>query len=205
MIIKFDHISRVAAQEEYKQISEYLESLGYELLFKEIDKPNSPNKSKYLFYNNRIHNLYYYNHNEKLPVEIITYPKITKSYSPFIFKPETNQLSINSSNLSVFEILTKRKIDIQEGQEQIDIKGVLDKNTIFLGKNINQNSVWNLDNEGYCCPTFIVSKATSYHTYLIERKLICSEINEIEINKNKIFVFFVEGENGEVIEIISYK
>lgn len=207
MIIKFDHITYVVAENNFDSASKYLKSKGFSIKFQELNKENIGIKHKYLKHNQKHHNLYYFFNDNKIAIEIITYPEHTENIAPFELDFENNLINAYLPNLSTFQVLKGLLSNNSISNNQIDLKGILDKHPVILNnqKSRSQDIAWNLDNLGFCCPTFIVSKAIDFKNKLEAQNIYCSDIEIIEINGNIINIFFVEGYNNEIIEIIAYK
>lgn len=206
MILKFDHVSFVIKYSDFERTDLNLKNFGYKMKFSENRKPNLSIKQNYFTFNQDSHDLYYYEHLTKLPVEVIAYSDITNSNQPFLVDLENDCFQIHSSNLDLFKVIFKKDMASPEFEKTINIKGILDKNPIVLEQSeamIGEVS-WNLDNAGYCCPTFMVNNIDKYKKHFENNDLKCSEINKICINGNDLSVFFVEGKNKELVEIIAY-
>jgi hypothetical protein len=204
MIIKFDHITYVVSKSQLPEVEKFLVENFYSKKFEEIDKANIGVKMKYLKHEQELHNLYYYVHDSKISIEVITYCKYTECCSPFSYDIQNNKLFCSVESLNTFAVLKGFEEDYVK--DEVDIKGVLDKSIVILNRNDVKESVcWNLDNLGFCCPTFLVTKAQDFKNTLERKGLFCTEIEKILIGQNIINVFFVEGYNGEVFEIISLK
>lgn len=205
MIVKFDHISLVIEPSDYLKKDKFLIGFGYKLKFFEKEKINMPIKDKYFKHKQNTHDLYYYEHHSKLPIEVIVYSFVTNNNSPFSYDIQNNRFQVNINTIEFFNILFKKDSIDKTNNKIINIKGILDKKDILLQANSsNADFFWNLDNKGFCCPTFIVSNLVSYKKYLESKGLYCSDINNIEVNEIDLHVFFVEGKNNELVEIISY-
>ena len=65
--------------------------------------------------------------------------------------------------------------------------------------------VYNLDNEGFCCPTFFVKPGNKTKINFENEGFRCTEPEYFETNGKSMYVFFAQGKNGELIEIVTNK
>jgi len=162
-------------------------------------------KHSFFKHKQNTHDIYYYEHNDKLPIEVVAYSCVTNNNSPFSYDIQNNKFQVNINTIEFFNVLFKNDSIDKTQSKIINIKGILDKNDALLQVNASNFDIsWNLDNKGFCCPTFMVSNIVSYKKYLESKKIYCSDINKIDVNGIDLHVFFAEGKNKELAEIISY-
>lgn len=205
MIIKFDHLTFVTSQPNLQDTLDNFVKQGYNIKFKEERLANIEIKKKYLFFNQEFHDLYFLEASDSIAIEVISYSQTTTDNAPLQFNLRDKIIIHNAINqqalLDLYLTLGMKRVDA----DNIIMNGMLDRDPI-IGNFTNVDTVsFNLDNEGFCCPTLIVDSYPKTKQLVEGKGYFCSEVNELIVNNKQLKIFFVEGKFGEVIEIISIK
>lgn len=206
MLVKFDHVTLVVNRKDAQKKIEELKALGYRLTLVNDHVVNIPSKMQFLKFKDATHGLYFMDAPEGkgLPVEIIAYEHTTNEKSWIYYKPLDNTITALSTDVEKCrQLFVALGCDIDEGE--IVFNGALDPAVYKIIAKQEQNIVFNLDNEGFCCPTIFVKPGNKTKNKFEEQGFECTEPEYFETNGKSMYVFFVKGKSGELIEIVTNK
>jgi hypothetical protein len=205
MILKFDHISYSC--DATTDVSQHVPA-HYKEIFRETDLDNIPCKIKYLQFNSSKHNIFMYESKNDdgadLPIEITQYPQIAVGSTPL-------RLEGRTIIWEVADVESARKLFLclgaQEETEKNKLRIVpfLDKTKILIHfvENISCTRKPFLDISGFSSIGLFVDSVQKYLTKLSKAGFTVSGISPIEVHGKQMNIAFVEGRNGELIELIS--
>ncbi len=206
MLVKFDHLTLVVNRVNAKKAIEEFENLGYKLTLVNDNAVNIPSKMQFLKYKDATHGLYFMDvpDGKGLPVEIIAYEHTTSNKPWVYYKPLENSITTLTNDIvTCKQLFVALGCDIEDGV--LLFNGALDPASYTI--NIKHDSIVanNLDNEGFCCPTIFVKPGNKTKTKIENEGFACTEPELFETNGKSMFVFFAQGKNGEIIEIVTNK
>ena len=206
MLVKFDHLTLVVNRKDAQRTIEEFQRFGYKLTLVNDNAVNIPTKMQFLKYKDATHGLYFMDvpEGQGLPVEIIAYEHTTNEKSWVDYKPLENEITALSTDVEKCrQLFVALGCDIDEGE--IIFNGALDPASYKINAKQEQNIVFNLDNEGFCCPTIFVKPGNNTKIKFEEQGFECTEPEYFETNGKSMYVFFVKGKSGELIEIVTNK
>ena len=206
MLVKFDHLTLVVNRKDAQRKIDELKELGYHLTLVNDNAVNIPSKMQFLKFKAATHGLYFMDApgGKGLPIEIIAYEHTTNDNSWVDYNPLENSVAILTSDIEKCKLLfLTLGCDLEN--EEIIFNGALDLAPYKIDIKQESGLVLNLDNEGFCCPTVFVKPGNKTKAKLENKGFICTEPEFFETNGKTMFVFFVKGENGELIEIVTDK
>lgn len=207
MLVKFDHLTYAANRNSVASIIDTFTKAGYTLTLQEEQAKNMPTKMEYMNNHDETHGLHFMAPptDGGIPIEIVSYENSSTGTSCIEYAPCELSFVIKTSDPdSCKQLLLALGCD-DKGVDKVGFQGALDEFTIEIkiekGLGINVN----LDNEGICCPTIFVRPLTKTKKKLEEVGFKCSEVETFEVQDTHLYVFFVEGNGGEIFEITSNK
>lgn len=207
MLVKFDHLTYATNREDVQSIVDSFTEIGYSLTLQEEQAVNMPTKMAYLHHKDATHGLHFMAPPSEggIPIEIVSYEHTTKGASCIDYKACELYLSIKTSDVdSCKDMLLALGCEVNEDQT-LSFNGALDDYTFVIQIEKDDDITNNLDNEGICCPTIFVRPLNKTKNKLEQMGLICSEIEIFELQNTSLYVFFVQGKGGEILEITSNK
>lgn len=206
MLVKFDHLTLVVNRKDAKKEIEELQALGYRLTLVNDHAVNIPSKMQLLKYKDATHGLYFMDapEGQGLPIEIIAYEHTTTYKSWVDYKPLDITLTTYTNDLDgCKKMFIALGCDIEDGN--LLFNGALDPVSYIINVKEKKDIAKNLDNEGFCCPTIFVKPGLKTKIKLENEGFRCTEPEFFETNGKSMYIFFAQGKNGEVIEIITNK
>ena len=206
MLVKFDHLTLVVNRKDAQKKIEELQALGYRLTLVNDNAVNIPSKMQFLKYKDATHGLYFMDAPEGigLPIEIIAYEHTSNDKSWVDYIPLENVItSLSNDEEKCKQLYLTLGCDCEN--EQVVFNGALDPVPYAINIKKVKNVAHNLDNEGFCCPTIFVKPGNKTKNKFVEQGFTCTEPEFFETNGKSMFVFFVKGMNGELIEIVTNK
>lgn len=207
MLVKFDHLTYAANRKSVASIIDILKNAGYTLTLQEEQAKNMPTKMAYMKNHDEMHGLHFMAPptDGGIPIEIVSYENSTIGASCIEYAPRELSFVIKTSDLdSCKQLLLALGCD-DKGDNIVGFQGALDEFPIGISIEKGNGIKVNLDNEGFCCPTIFVRPLTKTKKKLEEVGFKCSEVETFEVQDTHLYVFFVEGNGGEVFEITSNK
>ena len=207
MLVKFDHLTYAANRRSVASIIDNYTKAGYTLTLKEDQANNMPIKMAYMKHQDATHGLHFLAppSDGGIPVEIVSYENTTTGVSCIEYLPRELSFSIKTADVdSCKQLLLSLGCEDKECYS-VGFQGALDEYPIDIKIEEGLDISVNLDNEGICCPTIFVRPLNKTKTKLLESGFKCSETETFEVQGTKLFVFFVEGDGGEILEITSNK
>lgn len=207
MLVKFDHLTYATNRKSVATIIEEYSKAGYKLTLQEDQASNMPIKMAYLKNHDATHGLYFLAPpvNGGISIEIVSYDNTTVGVSCIEYSPRALSFAIQTTNPDSCKQLLLSLGCEDKGGNTVGFQGVLDDFPIEIRIVERHNICVNLDNEGICCPTIFVRPLNKTKTKLQEIGFKCSETETFKVQGTSLFVFFVEGEGGELFEITSNK
>ena len=206
MLVKFDHLTLVVNRKDAHRKIEELKNLGYCLTLVNDNAVNIPSKMQFLKFKDATHGLYFMDAPEGkgIPIEIIAYEHTTSDKSWVDYNPLENSITTLASNVDKCrQLFLALGCDMED--DEMVFNGALDPAPYMINIKNETGLALNLDNEGFCCPTVFVKPGNKTKTKFENKGFICTEPEYFETNGKSMFVFFVKGENGELIEIVTDK
>lgn len=202
MLINIDHITLTSNSIE--QTIEYYKNIGYKELFIEKNIHNLEIKADFMKNYKDTQTLCILKNNNGIPIEIIDDSKIIsgKSFIKPVFETDYSIKNV--------EIYIKDKKTLMEQWKNIGFSIVDNANLTFTGfgnsyffhiNDCNDNSYF-LDNEGFVCIAFISTSIIKDYNMMKQNMFKVSDIAKININNKLLNIFFAQGYNGEIFEII---
>lgn len=207
MLVKFDHLTYAANRRSVAGIIDTFTKAGYTLTLQEEQAKNMPTKMAYMKNNDVTHGLHFMAPptDGGIPVEIVSYDNTTTGVSCMEYAPRALSFAIKTTDPdSCKQLLLALGCD-DMGDIKVSFQGALDEYPIEFKIEKGQGINVNLDNEGICCPTIFVWPLNKTKKKLEEAGFKCSEIETFEVQDTHLYVFFVEGNGGEIFEITSNK
>ena len=207
MLVKFDHLTYVANRKSVAGIIDTFTKAGYTLTLQEEQAKNMPTKMAYMKNQDATHGLHFMAPPAEggIPVEIVSYDNTTTGTSCIEYAPRALSFAIKTAAPdSCKQLLLALGCD-DKGEDNVDFQGALDEYLIDIKIEKWQSINVNLDNEGICCPTIFVRPLNKTKKKLEEAGFKCSEVETFDVQDTHLYVFFVEGNGGEIFEITSNK
>jgi hypothetical protein len=207
MLVKFDHLTYAANRKSVADIINTFTKAGYTLTLQEEQAKNMPTKMAYMKNQDATHGLHFMAPPAEggIPVEIVSYENTTTGTSCIEYAPRALSFAIKTSDSdSCKELLLALGCD-DKGEDNVGFQGALDEFPIDIKIEKRQGINVNLDNEGICCPTIFVRPLNKSKKKLEEAGFKCSEVETFDVQDTHLYVFFVEGNGGEIFEITSNK
>ena len=207
MLVKFDHLTFAANRKSVANIIDTFTNAGYTLTLQEEQAKNMPTKMAYMKNHDEMHGLHFMAPptDGGIPIEIVSYENSTIGASCIEYAPRELSFVIKTSDPdSCKQLLLALGCD-DKGDNIVGFQGALDEFPIEISIEKGNGIKVNLDNEGICCPTIFVRPLTKTKKKLEEVGFKCSEVETFEVQDTHLYVFFVEGNGGEVFEITSNK
>lgn len=161
-IIKFDHITYVAARDHKDDVFLRLKG-GHELEWYEEERENISGKSRFFQETHKTHDLYFWKPiKEELPIEAVFYDSTTsENKEPITMSGRTlyGRYSDATASAEALEIIGAKGIVHNDNKISCTLKGVLDKEdvSLVLSEGRNEQQVY-LDANGLGCITLIVNE-----------------------------------------------
>lgn len=210
MIIKIDHVA-VLSTDPIKE-KEYMESLGYRLVFKEEGIHNPQIKIGLMKNYTDKQSLLLYSRPGSIPLEYINYGIEGKGQGyiyPVFSEKELKKLIIKTKDVNKsadfwnsfgFKLTDKNREKIQ-----MEFKAIISGETYALElvfEEVPERQAM-LDDTGFNCIGFISNCAQKEKERIKSLGYRVTKIEEIRVNGKNLKVFFVIGFLGEIVEIIS--
>lgn len=202
MLINVDHIT-FTCNNIYEMI-QYYKNIGYEEVFIVEDIPNPKIKADFMKNYKETQTFCLLKKGSGIPIEIINDSK-NISGSSFI-KPVFN----NDYLIDKVEINVKNKEVLIEQWKNIGFN-IIDDSTLTLngfGKSYNfyinngDNDSYFLDNDGFVCIALISTSIMKDYNNFKQNMFTVSDIAKLNINNRTLNIFFAQGKNKELFEII---
>ena len=207
MLVKFDHLTYAANRKSVASIIDRFTKAGYHLTLQEEQAKNMPTKMAYMKSHDVSHGLHFLVPSDKggIPVEIVSYDNTTSGKGCIEYEPSELSFVMKSVDpISCKQLFLA--LGCEEGEDnKIIFQGALDEHPIYIEFKESTDLSLNLDNEGICCPTIFVRPLGKHKKKLEEVGFRCSEIETFEVQGSSFYVFFAEGNGGEILEITSNK
>lgn len=207
MLVKFDHLTYAANRKSVAGIVDTFTNAGYTLTLQEEQAKNMPTKMAYMKNQDATHGLHFMAPPTEggIPIEIVSYDNSTTGDSCIEYAPRELSFTIKTSDPdSCKQLLLVLGCD-DKGENSVGFQGALDEFPIEIKIEKGQGINVNLDNEGICCPTIFVRPLNKTKKKLEEEGFKCSEVETFEVQDTHLYVFFVEGNGGEIFEMTSNK
>jgi len=207
MILKFDHISLSCSSEVEAANSV---PAHYTEVFREMELDNIPCKMKYLKLKSPKHNIIMLSpttpNGVGIPIEITQYPEVL---------PLTKSLSFKNHTIfwEVADVPSARSLFLSLGAKEennIDcfvLSPFLDKNKILIQLIENPACTGDpfLDISGFSSIGLFVDNIPKHLAQCSAGGFQISEISTIKVQGRWMNIAFVEGKNGELVELISIR
>ena len=207
MILKFDHISFSCSSEV--EAARYVPA-HYIEVFRDIELNNIPCKMKYLKFKSPKHNIIMLAptapNGRGIPIEITQYPEVLPNTKTLSFKDDTIFWEVS-------DIPAARRFFLSLGAKEANnmkrlvLSPFLDKNKIFI--QLSENSMCArepfLDIAGFSSIGIFVDNIQKHLAQCAAAGFPISEISPIKVQERWMNIAFAEGENGELVELISIK
>lgn len=204
MLIKFDHLTYVTNKRDYANVHDWLNGHGYQLVFAEKNLVNITPKKPFMRYPTATHDLYYYESNVGVPIEVVSYNKVFRCTNHFIYDFERKDLKVPVTDpdlvMKCLKILGAKLID----DERVSLSGLLDRKQIVATIVPKQETDIYLDSEGFRCPTLIVDSYEKIRNDICLSGGECSSVADLKVNGRNLRIFFVIM-GGAIFELISSK
>lgn len=203
MIIKVDHITEVVKDSDVSVKIQKMQNEGYKQKFAEYKLKNISSKKKYMRQDLQLHDMYFWEREKNIPIEMIAYEKVGEGYS---YALRQNQIDIcvchPESVGQVLLCLGTREI---EKNKTYNIRGVFDKQDIIINLIATEKICTRyLDDEGLGCITLLIDSIQKIEKILDERGVNHTDVYSIEVAGKQLYVMFVNSVDNEVIiELIS--
>lgn len=208
MIIKIDHIaySSLDLDSDIKKF----ENIGYDLAFKESNLENLSIKKDFLNHFGNKHQLALMTKKICYSIEILNHNNINTSegfIEPFNLEDENfNKIIINTDNIensiNFWKLLGFSPTQEVDKMQEMKFSSPLESNAFYIYLSYNKPERKFLDDKGYNCVALITNSAKREQDNLIKKGFSTSEIEELEVNGQKLKIFFVQRDNCEIVEII---
>lgn len=199
MLIKIDHVSYSCdGQFDYKIFYD----MGYDTEFCEERLENIECKKNLLKYKAELHNIYMLTKEDRIPIEITMYDRVDKIDTGLSLNGNTLEWKVcDIGKAEEFLMLFGAK---KEKESELILKGFFDKAPlrIKLTENYNKNEPY-LDIDGFSSLGLVVDNVNRELVKMKGKGYFVTDVNEIIVNKKKMEIGFVVGENNEIIELIS--
>lgn len=207
MLVKFDHLTYAANRASVQSILDALQGKGYQLTLQEEQATNMPTKLAYMQHKDATHGLHFLAPPAVggIPVEIVSYEHTTKGTSCIDYQIGTQELSIKTSDIESCKTMLTALGCEANADGTIAFNGALDEHPMTIRVVESFDISNNLDNEGICCPTIFVRPLGKTKAKLEQAGVKCSEIATFEVQGALFYVFFAQGNGGEILEITSNK
>lgn len=193
MIVKFDHITYIAAQKEKKLVLNKFRN-GKQL-FQEIGKENPKEKFRLMRKQQSFFDMYFF-HEEALPVEVLFYDQVFFNNDLFV-KFQRSTIYAQSSDLlacrKIFNLIGFKDLDINREYLKCNIKGIFDKRDFWLVVEKTENiELPYLDDHGYGCIAFLVNDLEKIiqAANIMEETEIFTEPEDMLVNGRNLQISF---------------
>ena len=207
MLVKFDHLTYAANRMDVAQLVEAFTKNGYHLTLSEEQARNMPTKLAYMQMKAPTHGLHFMAPPRKggIAVEIVSYEHTTQGNTSIEYRAGELCLTIKTKDVKSCKAMLLALGCEEKDDATVSFSGALDEHTFEIYIVEANDIANNLDNEGICCPTIFVRPLGKTKLKLIETGVKCSEIETFEVQGSLFYVFFAQGNGGEILEIISNK
>lgn len=207
MLVKFDHLTYAANRASVSAIVDIFCQQGYHLTLQEEQATNMPTKLAYMQCKDATHGLHFLAPPScgGIPVEIVSYEHTTQGNSCIDYPIGGQEFTIKTSDVESCKMMLIALGCEAIADDTLSFNGALDEHTTIIRIIESVEITNNLDNEGICCPTVFVRPLGKTKTKLEDAGFICSETETFEVQGTYLYVFFVQGKGGEIIEITSNK
>ena len=207
MLVKFDHITFVVNRAQLDNAVAEFERQGYKLALHSDHVDNLESKKEFLSFKDKDHALYFMQAPEGrgLSVELIAYEHTTCNAPALGYSLGENRLVMNAPDTDeLSRMLLAMGCRAGDGGEVV-FSGVLDTEEYAIVPQVSSQTAFNLDNEGFCCPTFFVRPASKTANALKEAGFRVTDPEFLKVEDKTMYVMFALGSRGELIEIVSNK
>ena len=202
MIIKFDHISYSCGMEDKKEVFERF-ARQYEVLFEEINLRNISGKQKLFYEKHQYHDLVMFDSKENFPVELTVYDRC-RTKEPGLAL-ENNKIVIKTADRKETGFFFEKMGFVPQGNVMV-LKTVLNKQKVVLQIEETENEYnQKLDNYGFSSLAFWSNNVEKERKKLKELGYGVTLIEELVVNQKKLYICFVVGKQGEIVELIGIK
>lgn len=208
MIIKIDHIaySSLSLDSDVRQLN----NIGYELAFKETVLSNLSIKQNFLKYFDKNHQLALMTKKNSYNIELLNHNNINESegfIKPLNLEDENfNKIIIDTDNvensLSFWKLLGFSYMQEVDKLQQMKFSSPLEQNAFYIYLRYNKTNRKFLDDRDYNCIALITNSAIKEQGNLIKNGFPTSDIEELDVNGQKLKIFFAQREDCEIVEII---
>ena len=207
MLVKFDHLTYVVNRKDVAQLVEVFSKKGYHLTLSEEQARNMPAKLVYMQMKDPTHGLHFMAPPREggIPIEIVSYEHTTKGSTCIDYQTGELSLTIKTKDVESCRAMLLALGCEEKDAATVSFAGALDEYTFEIKIQESNDIADNLDNEGICCPTIFVRPLGKTRTKLEEAGVKCSEIEIFEVQGNIFYMFFAQGNGGEILEITSNK
>lgn len=207
MILKFDHISYSCSSEldvKNNVPAHYTEA------FRNMELDNIPCKMKYLKFKSPKHNIIMLVpkafQSAGIAIEVTQYPKVVHGVENLSFKEYT-------IFWNVVDVVSARRLFLSLGAKEessansLVLSPFLDKKKIFIQLIENTTCVREpfLDISGFSSIGLFVDNIPKHLEQCVAAGFQTSDISPIKVQEKWMNIAFVEGKNGELVELISIR
>ena len=205
MILKFDHISYSCHSES--EAAGHI-PVHYTEAFRDMELANISCKMKYLKFKSQKHNIIMFIPDSPemsgIPIEVTQYPKVFHT-TPFLHFRD------NVIFWEVADVLSARNLFLSLGAKEqgeancLTLSPFLDKEKIFIRliENATCRREAFLDIDGFSSIGLFVDNIQKHLEKCAAAGFQGSNISQIKVQGRWMNIAFVEGKNGELIELIS--
>lgn len=201
MIIRFDHITHVTSIDKRDELLNQYMGTGYVQKFCELNLQNLSIKDMFCALSHETHDMYYLEHSEEMPVEVVVYDKVSGKSNVTL----TDRIVIPVYDDSMSILLEKLGARVQ-GDNLYNMKGCFDKKDVFIKLIPTVDTDWeyHLDYEGIGCVTLMLDSISKQRKKLEGTEFICSEEDSLVVNGKTLKIMFVTTPKREMVfELIS--
>lgn len=208
MIIKIDHIAYSSM--DLESDIEIFKTAGYELVFKEQHLKNLDIKKRFLKNFEQTHQLALMKKENSYNIELLNHNNINP-YCGFISPYNFNDKFFNKIIIKTNSIENSTKFwnmlgfsTTQEFAEMIEMKfsSPVEHNVFYIYLSYNKTKKNFLDDKDFNCIALITNSAKKEQENIIKKGFTTSEIDELDVNGQKLKIFFAQRNNCEIVEII---
>lgn len=205
MILKFDHISLSCSDE--LDVENYIPD-HYTEAFRDMELDNISCKMKYLKFKSPKHNIIMLVPQKPdaigVPIEITQYPEVSDTSTALYFKGNTVFWEVADIK-SARDLFLSLGAQETEDEKSLILSPFLDKRQflIRLVENTASTQESFLDVEGFSSIGLFVDNIQKHLDRCADAGFPISDISPIRVQGKWMNIAFVEGKNGELVELIS--
>ena len=201
MIIKLDHVAYTCTADRTEAVIRSFQET-HRIVFSDEPK-NLSIKADFMSSMPKTHGLIMMEplNAGELPVEITAYEQTFA---------DNNSMAVDGNTVSIFSPDTSETAVFLEAvgfkkteENEWCMTSIFEPKEVCIRVMLQEGAKLNrLDQDGYCCLAFLCSSAAAERQRL-SGMLACTPVRQLEVNGKRLELFYAQGGNGELAELIS--